>query len=118
MYLGPLGIQARAIWKMNGRGRAGEGIGLVDIEQGWNRHHEDLALPPEALISGESLQYPDHGTAVFSVVAAIDNSVGGTGIASGNRSIPDRFNLADKIRWTKPLTRQPRSDEGARWFGA
>jgi hypothetical protein len=82
-YLGDAltgGIGATAV-----RGEAGgrgEGIGFVDVEQGWNLQHEDLlaaGIPPP---SGDNRDFFDHGTAVLGIVLMDEaNAVGGVGIA-------------------------------------
>jgi hypothetical protein len=63
-------------------GIAGQGIGFVDVEQGWVLDHEDLVDAHINLIWGENRNEKDHGTAVLGiVVATANNPVGGTGIA-------------------------------------
>src|SRR5262249_52764683 len=56
----------------------GQGIGVVDLEQGWRLSHEDLAARAPTPISGVnhdgSRGYMDnYGTAVLGDIAADDN---------------------------------------------
>lgn len=75
----PPGINARWAW-----GRVdGSGVGFVDLEQGWTLNHEDLAAANVTIISGVSQAYHGHGTAVLGEVVAVDNTLGGVGIAPG-----------------------------------
>jgi hypothetical protein len=74
----PSGINARWAWA---RSVTGSGIGFVDLEQGWTLNHEDLAAANITIISGVSQGYQGHGTAVLGEVVAVDNTVGGVGIA-------------------------------------
>jgi subtilisin family serine protease len=75
----PTGIDARWAW-----GRVdGGGIGFVDLEQGWTLNHEDLAAANITIVSGVSRAYHGHGTAVLGEVVAVDNTLGGIGIAPG-----------------------------------
>lgn len=73
----PNGIDARWTWGLVD----GSGIGFVDLEQGWTLNHEDLAAANIALISGVNQAYTGHGTAVLGQVVAVDNMLGGIGIA-------------------------------------
>lgn len=73
----PEGINARWAW-----GRVdGNGIGFVDLEQGWTLNHEDLTAAGITIISGVSQAYHGHGTSVLGEVVGVDNVVGGVGIA-------------------------------------
>jgi hypothetical protein len=73
----PTGLDARYAWTS----ADGGGIGFVDVEQGWTLNHEDLTAAGITLISGVNQAYPGHGTAVLGEVLAVDNTVGGIGIA-------------------------------------
>ena len=73
----PSGLDARYAWNS----ADGHGIGFVDVEQGWTLSHEDLATAGITLISGVNQAFPGHGTAVLGEVLAVDNNVGGIGIA-------------------------------------
>ncbi len=75
----PQGIDARYTWGF--AGGDGAGIGFVDLEQGWNLSHEDLAAAGITLISGANTAYYSHGTAVLGEVLQVDNTLGGVGIA-------------------------------------
>ena len=73
----PTGIDARWAWSSVD----GSGVGFVDLEQGWTLNHEDLAAAGITLISGVNMAYTGHGTAVLGEVVAVDNTIGGVGIA-------------------------------------
>ena len=73
----PTGIDARIAWSVT----TGKGIGFVDVEQGWTLDHEDLAAAGITIISGINTQFNGHGTAVLGEVTAVDNTLGGIGIA-------------------------------------
>jgi hypothetical protein len=75
----PNGIDARYAWGFPGGD--GTGIGVVDMEQGWNLNHEDLAAAAITLLSGINNTYLGHGTSVLGEVLMVDNTVGGVGIA-------------------------------------
>jgi serine protease len=75
----PNGIDARFAWGI--AGGDGSGIGFVDLEQGWNLGHEDLAAAGITLISGLNKAYYYHGTSVLGEVLMVDNTLGGVGIA-------------------------------------
>jgi len=75
----PNGIDARYAWGFPGGD--GIGIGVVDMEQGWNLNHEDLAAAGITLISGVNNAYRWHGTSVLGEMLMADNTVGGVGIA-------------------------------------
>lgn len=80
-YLGaaPNGIDATYAWGF--AGGDGAGIGVVDMEQGWNLNHEDLAAAGITLISGINNAYFFHGTSVLGELRMVDNNRGGVGIA-------------------------------------
>ena len=78
-YPGANGIDARYAWGF--AGGDGAGIGFVDMEQGWNLNHEDLAGAGITIISGLNHSYPWHGTSVLGEVLMVDNTIGGVGIA-------------------------------------
>jgi Subtilase family len=73
----PGGIDARWAWSMTD----GTGIRFVDLERGWTLNHEDLAAAGITLISGVNQDFHGHGTAVLGEVVAVDNMIGGIGIA-------------------------------------
>jgi serine protease len=75
----PNGINARSAWDI--AGGDGAGIGFVDMEQGWNLHHEDLVAAGIKIISGFNWYWRDHGTSVLGEVLMVDNKIGGIGIA-------------------------------------
>jgi serine protease len=73
----PVGIDARYAWAYPGNGGNsghGEGVGFVDMEQGWDFSNTDLpTLPP--LIWGQNYQDFPHGTGVLGVVLMDDNGI-------------------------------------------
>jgi len=75
----PDGIDARFAWGFVGGD--GAGIGFVDMEQGWNLSHDDLAAAGIGLISGVSSYYFSHGTSVLGEIRMVDNTEGGVGVA-------------------------------------
>jgi hypothetical protein len=79
----PYGIDARYAWLF--AGGDGAGIGFVDMEQGWNLHHEDLAAAGITLMSGVNHGYRPHGTSVLGEVLMVDNKIGGVGVAPSAR---------------------------------
>ena len=111
-YLDPApdGIDALYAWS---KGGDGDGIRFVDMEQGWNLEHEDLAAARITLISGVNHDYFWHGTSALGEVLMDDNNtVGGVGIAPRARAAvvsqwrkdgsydykdPDSFNTASAI---------------------
>jgi hypothetical protein len=78
----PSGIDARWAWSLVD----GLGIGFVDMERGWTLGHEDLSDAGITLISGLNQDYWGHGTAVLGEVVAVDNTIGGVGIAPRARA--------------------------------
>ena len=86
----PAGIDARWAWAQ--AGGEGQGIGVVDLEQGWRLGHEDLASKAPALIfnvnrDGVGGYVGNHGTAVMGEIAADDNTRGVVGIAPSLTSL-------------------------------
>ena len=79
-YLGasPLGIGANFAWTQSGGN--GAGVRIIDMENGFNQNHEDL---PSTFVRINDSNDSDHGTAVLSVVGALNNGIGVTGIAHG-----------------------------------
>jgi subtilisin family serine protease len=73
----PDGIDARWAWPVTD----GSGIGFVDLERGWTLNHQDLAGASITLISGVNQDFHGHGTSVLGEVSAVDNMIGGIGIA-------------------------------------
>jgi serine protease len=86
----PTGIDARWAWTQ--AGGEGQGVGVVDLEQGWRLGHEDLTGKAPVLIfnsnrDGVGGYVGDHGTAVMGELAADDNTRGVVGIAPSLRSL-------------------------------
>lgn len=77
----PEGIDALWAWSLTD----GTDIDFVDVEQGWILNHEDLIGAGITIISGLSREFCGHGAAVLGVVGAVDNSIGGIGIAPNAR---------------------------------
>jgi hypothetical protein len=75
----PYGVDARYAWLF--AGGDGAGIGFVDMEQGWNLQHKDLAAVGIILMSGINHNYFEHGTSVLGEVLMVDNKIGGVGVA-------------------------------------
>lgn len=75
----PSGINARWAWASSD----GSGVGFVDLERGWTLDHEDLGAANITVISGVNQDFHGHGTAVLGEVVAVDNTIGGIGIAPG-----------------------------------
>lgn len=75
----PLGIDAAAAWNLPGG--QGSGVGLVDLERGWNIDHEDLKAHLSDPVYGQRKPGNDHGTSVVGEIAATDNTVGIVGAA-------------------------------------
>jgi N-acetylmuramoyl-L-alanine amidase len=84
LNVAPGGIDARYAWTMPGGD--GQGVGFVDMEQGWTLNHEDLDAAHITIISGVNQAYPGHGTAVLGEVVATDNQLGIVGIAPAARA--------------------------------
>jgi len=80
-YLGPapMGIDAMFAWGI--AGGDGSGITVIDVEQGWNFAHEDLAEANVTLVHGVANDFHGHGTAVLGQLTAVDNAKGCVGIA-------------------------------------
>lgn len=76
----PAGIDAVWAWSISDGG----GVGFVDLERGWILNHEDLVAANITIISGVNKDYQSHGTAVLGEVLAVDNAIGGVGIAPGS----------------------------------
>ncbi len=77
----PGGVDAKFSWKLVG-GR-GNGIGVVDVEQGFNLTHEDLRAKISSILGGNNVTSSrNHGTAVLGVIAGAESSIGVTGISS------------------------------------
>lgn len=63
-------------------GGQGEGVAIVDVEQGWDRGHEDLLANDIGVLHGPGQDlYPDHGTMVLGVLGGDQNAYGIMGIA-------------------------------------
>lgn len=85
----PFGIDAEWMWPTTLVD--GSGIGVVDVEGGWQTSHEDLVgkVPSTPLhgLSNPNPLWRDHGTQVLGVIAAANSNVGVVGIAPGISSL-------------------------------
>jgi subtilisin family serine protease len=73
-----VGIDIDYAWSI---GVKGEGIGIADIEWGFNFNHEDLQQDSFInLLPTTNPEYNEHGTAVAGVMYAIENDYGMTGM--------------------------------------
>lgn len=86
LYQAPAGINAEFAWGLAGGDGAGQNF--IDLEQGWTLDHEDLIALGASLLYGDlrDLSRP-HGTNVLGVVCAVDNNIGGIGIAPNVGSV-------------------------------
>ncbi|KAH6649474.1 peptidase S8/S53 domain-containing protein [Chaetomium tenue] len=98
----PQGINARYAWGFPGGD--GAGTNIIDVEQGWNLNHEDLAAAGITLISGRNQAWFAHGTSVLGEMFMVDNQIGGVGIipAAKGRVVSQHredwtYNTADAI---------------------
>jgi serine protease len=98
----PSGIDAVYAWGF--AGGDGTGVGFMDMEQGWNLNHQDLAAAGITMISGVNSAYFYHGTSVLGELRMVDNTLGGVGIApqSSGRVVSQwrtssSYNTADAI---------------------
>ncbi len=80
----PQGIEVAAAWK---RGAFGANVAFIDVEQGWELVHQDLAARNIPLLAGKNAAYFDHGTAVLGVIAMVDNGIGGVGLCPAIQQI-------------------------------
>lgn len=84
--LAPDGIDAEFAWSFTGGDGAGQDV--IDLEQGWTLDHEDLAAHGAVRLHGglRDSSRP-HGTCVLGAICAVDNALGGVGIAPNVRSV-------------------------------
>jgi hypothetical protein len=82
----PDGIDAEFAWTFPGGDGAGQNF--IDLEQGWTLNHEDLNAQGATLLFGTLVNTSrPHGTAVLGEVCAVDNALGGVGIATHLASV-------------------------------
>ena len=72
----PDGVGVKSVWA---DGADGTGITIADIEQGWGLPHSDL--PAVEVIKAGTAYSQTHGTRTLGVLAALDNTEGGVGLA-------------------------------------
>jgi len=88
----PSGVNARHAWA---QGWGGQGVTVVDVEQGWSLLHPDL---PKSKISYLDAQHGDdreHGTQTLGVLCASDNIMGSIGLAPNVSVRLCSYNLTD-----------------------
>jgi hypothetical protein len=98
----PGGIEAERAWRLPGGG--GLGVGIVDVEAGWNFAHEDLLRNQGGIVAGfapDDVELRNHGTSVAGVLSADRNAFGVLGVC------PDAHLKAVSIYW--PQERLARS---------
>ena len=78
IQLAPNGVDAIYAWQV--AGGAGDGIRIVDIENGWRLDHDELLSARVRKLSVFGSKDVDHGTAVAGIVVGADNGVGTIGI--------------------------------------
>lgn len=82
----PDGIDAEFAWGFAGGDGAGQQF--IDLEQGWTLTHEDLVAHGAAVLFGSVVNSSrPHGTSVLGEVCAVDNALGGVGIAPNLASV-------------------------------
>lgn len=82
----PSGISAEFAWGYTGGDGAGQDF--IDLERGWTLTHEDLSAHGAVVLHGNVFDDArPHGTSVLGAVCAIDNAVGGVGIAPNLGSV-------------------------------
>lgn len=95
-YLGPAPQGIEATYARTLPGGAGQGVTVIDLEYDWFFDHEDLRLPPGALIGGERYTFygDEHGTAVLGELFGRENGFGVTGGVPGAtaRTVAPFFN--------------------------
>lgn len=106
----PDGIGAVWVWENLG---FGEGVNLVDLEQNWDLNHVEFAgkppqLEPLSLLNNADPHHREHGTAVFGILCAGINNLGGVGIA------PDLDNVHALSHFRhNPILNQPQAGQVA-----
>ncbi|MCK5125946.1 MAG: S8 family serine peptidase [candidate division Zixibacteria bacterium] len=81
---GPEGVDAEYGWTI--AGGDGSGVTICDIEGAWKLDHEDIELPSEAVMGGDTslgIDWRNHGTATIGTMVGKDNGYGVTGIVPG-----------------------------------
>jgi hypothetical protein len=110
----PIGVDAIYGWQV--AGGAGDGVRIVDIENGWQLDHPELItaqITSRSVFGVASADDIDHGTAVAGIVVGADNGVGSVGMVPNAaldlvtniraNGIPD---TANAIAWaSRHLTR-------------
>ena len=91
------GIDAAFAWTLPGG--KGEGVTIIDIEQGWNFGHENLVHNKLGLVAGKNGYYGDHGTAVVGEMGGDGRGFGVTGICADA--------MIGAVSWIAPDLRTP-----------
>lgn len=82
----PYGIDAKYAWGLSGGN--GDGVKIIDVENAWNRNHEDLPdffAKVGSIDTSSSKSGQNHGTAVVGILVAKDNEFGIRGIVSNSQ---------------------------------
>ena len=80
------GVNMQYAWDL---GFNGQGIRMRDVEYGFNKNHEEMNSTNTSIASGmtvsssATLDYTEHGTAVFGILYADNGTYGVTGLANG-----------------------------------
>ena len=77
----PLGVDAIYVWQV--AGGAGDGVRIIDIEEGWRLDHEELLtarITRRSVFGVASADDIDHGTACAGIMVGGDNGVGTVGV--------------------------------------
>ncbi len=87
-YLRPAPDGVGAEWAWQRLGGGGELVRFVDVEQGWDLQHPDIAGWTTAPLTGQNRAGSwDHGTAVLDIVVGLDNGSGAIGLAPSLASV-------------------------------
>ncbi|MEO0649308.1 MAG: FG-GAP-like repeat-containing protein [Planctomycetota bacterium] len=82
LFRGPAPVGIDADWARGG-GLSGAGVGMVDVEIGWDPEHEDLSSVDLTSFVGPVINFgveANHGTSVLGILIADDDASGVTGI--------------------------------------
>ncbi|MCC7125203.1 MAG: serine protease, partial [Acidobacteria bacterium] len=86
ILLAPYGVDAIYAWQVPGGD--GNGVRIVDIEDGWRLDHEDLItadINRMSVFGPHTARNIDHGTGVAGILVGGDNGVGSIGIVPSAR---------------------------------
>lgn len=77
LFDAPYGIGCNAAHAV--RGVRGAGVRIIDVENGWNFSHEDIAAGQFGVVHGDLVD-DDHGTAVMGIISGDRNGAGIRGL--------------------------------------